>query len=51
MAILVKPTTKVLVQGITGSFGARGGNLQFAAVPSAPVTGATLRIVTGVNTS
>jgi succinyl-CoA synthetase alpha subunit len=27
MAILVKPTTKVLVQGITGSFGARHAQL------------------------
>ena len=30
MAILVKPDTKVLVQGITGSFGARHTQLSLA---------------------
>ncbi len=31
-----------LLYALTGSFGARGGNLQFDVVPSAPVTGAEL---------
>jgi anaerobic selenocysteine-containing dehydrogenase len=31
-----------LLYALTGSFGGRGGNLQFSAVPSAPVTGAEL---------